>query len=336
MAVLGKSDVTRTASWLRSGLRAAEAVGRIETARDEPLATGFLIAGDQLGEQFAGQPIFLTVDYAFNEIAGRTADHVVFEGLYDDPTAAADVGIRDVLWSSQELHAAVCLLDGRPGAIDGLRAAPLRPTPGAEGYTRAWVVGYPKGLSLAMGLEDNEVIALEGPMMHYRTATEPGSGGSPVFNDYWEVVAIHVLGRVDKGYNAGTLLDVVLEEARDALRLKKFVASSDPAASPVTPGERRGTLSAFISYNSKTCSSPSVSTPRCRAAVCAAGGTSVTWRRATSSTPESKPASRSQTEYCCAARRTHSATARGWMPSWSLRSNGNGSFTKRPAAPSPS
>ncbi len=250
MAVLGKSDVTRTASWLRSGLRAAEAVGRIETARDEPLATGFLIAGDQLGEQFAGQPIFLTVDYAFNEIAGRTADHVVFEGLYDDPTAAADVGIRDVLWSSQELHAAVCLLDGRPGAIDGLRAAPLRPTPGAEGYTRAWVVGYPKGLSLAMGLEDNEVIALEGPMMHYRTATEPGSGGSPVFNDYWEVVAIHVLGRVDKGYNAGTLLDVVLEEARDALRLKKFVASSDPAASPVTPSERRGTLSAFISYNS--------------------------------------------------------------------------------------
>ncbi len=250
MAVLGKRDVVRTASWMRSGLRAARAVGRIETAGDEPLATGFLIAGDQVGEQFTSLPVFLTVDYAFTDYGSGGADHVVFEGLYDDPDAAAEVGIRDVLWSSEELHAAVCLLDSMPGDVDGLRAAASRPVLDAEVGTRAWVVGYPRGGSLSVGLEDNSVIGIEEPMIHYRTATEPGSGGSPVFNSYWEVMALHVLGQRDKAYNAGTLLDVVLDQASGALRLKRVPQQpEEPARAPAQP-RRRSTLSAFISYNS--------------------------------------------------------------------------------------
>ena len=30
--------------------------------------------------------------------------------------------------------------------------------------------------------------------LHYRTDTAPGSSGSPVFNDQWEVVALHHSG----------------------------------------------------------------------------------------------------------------------------------------------
>lgn len=250
MAVLGRRNVIRTASWMRKGLSAARSVGRIETQADQPLATGFLIAGDQIGDQFAGLPVFLTVDYALDDHGSGTAHHVVFEGLYDEPAATADVEIRDVLWSSEELHVAVCLLDALPGDVDGLRGAPSRPIPDAEGSSRAWVVGYPGGGSLAVSLDDNEVIAVNEPMLHYRTATEPGSGGSPVFNSYWEVTAVHVLSNLDEAYNAGTLFDVVLNQARSALRHKKVSAPAFEPAGPATAQRRPSTLSAFISYNS--------------------------------------------------------------------------------------
>lgn len=250
VAVLGKRDVVRTASWLRSGLRAARAVGRIESPSDAPLATGFLIAGDQIGEQFAGLPIFLTANYVFNDYGSGRGDHVVFEGLYDDPDASAEVSIRDVMWSSSELHVAVCLLDSMPGDLDGLRAAAAGPALDVEGGSRAWVVGYPGGGSLSFALQDNAVIAVDEPMIHYRTATEGGSGGSPVFNAYWEVMAVHVLGSHDEGSNAGTLLHVVLERAKDALRLKSVAQQPETRASSGASARRHSTLSAFISYNS--------------------------------------------------------------------------------------
>jgi endonuclease G len=42
-----------------------------------------------------------------------------------------------------------------------------------------------------VALRENRIVDLPGSFMHYETDTEPGSSGSPVFNDQWEVVALH-------------------------------------------------------------------------------------------------------------------------------------------------
>src|SRR5205814_4157357 len=56
------------------------------------------------------------------------------------------------------------------------------------------IIQHPKGDPKQIALRENEVLHLPGnedAFLHYQTDTHPGSSGSPVFNDNWEVVALH-------------------------------------------------------------------------------------------------------------------------------------------------
>jgi V8-like Glu-specific endopeptidase len=54
------------------------------------------------------------------------------------------------------------------------------------------VIGYPKGSPfIQLSLHDTLLLESEGRHAHYRSPTEPGSSGSPVFDDQWQVIALH-------------------------------------------------------------------------------------------------------------------------------------------------
>ena len=55
-------------------------------------------------------------------------------------------------------------------------------------------IGHPKGGSLSFSLHDNLLLDHEKPKIHYRSPTEGGSSGSPVFNDKWDLIGLHHLG----------------------------------------------------------------------------------------------------------------------------------------------
>ncbi len=56
------------------------------------------------------------------------------------------------------------------------------------------VVGHPMGRLKEIAVRDNALVQRLDDFLHYRTDTEPGNSGSPVFNDQWEVVALHHQG----------------------------------------------------------------------------------------------------------------------------------------------
>ncbi len=62
------------------------------------------------------------------------------------------------------------------------------------------IIQHPDGEHKQFAIRENEVIAVQQNFLHYRTDTNPGSSGSPVFNNQWQVVALHHSGvprRVD-------------------------------------------------------------------------------------------------------------------------------------------
>jgi endonuclease G len=67
------------------------------------------------------------------------------------------------------------------------------------------IVQHPNGGLKQIALRENEVVDIFDNFLHYLTDTEPGSSGSPCFNDQWELVALHHSG-VPKTDAAGRLL----------------------------------------------------------------------------------------------------------------------------------
>lgn len=67
------------------------------------------------------------------------------------------------------------------------------------------IIQHPNGEPKQLALRENQVIDELEQFLHYKTDTAPGSSGSPVFNDQWEVVALHHSG-VPKRDDQGRIL----------------------------------------------------------------------------------------------------------------------------------
>jgi DNA/RNA endonuclease G (NUC1)/V8-like Glu-specific endopeptidase len=70
------------------------------------------------------------------------------------------------------------------------------------------IIQHPNGEPKQLALRENQVTGMpEDRFLHYQTDTAPGSSGSPVFNDQWEVVALHHSG-VPRRNSEGKILTV--------------------------------------------------------------------------------------------------------------------------------
>jgi endonuclease G, mitochondrial len=121
------------------------------------------------------------------------------------------------------------------------------------------IIQHPGGEKKQVALRENRIVDLLDSFLHYETDTEPGSSGSPVFSDQWEVVALHhasvpapddteLGGIVNEGVRVSSLLRSIrarsLSPAEGALVEQLFPESAAPPAEGVSVVVERDEVSA--------------------------------------------------------------------------------------------
>lgn len=117
------------------------------------------------------------------------------------------------------------------------------------------IIQHPNGAPKAVAIRANQVTDVFDEFIHYSTDTEPGSSGSPVLSDGWEVVALHhagVPGPGGRGYvaNEGIRVSSImahLAALRDSLPAQqqgvlRQLLEQQPVLPAPGPGEEAVTL----------------------------------------------------------------------------------------------
>lgn len=218
-------------SWFLSlGAKRAKPVCILRSKKGSPLGSGFLIS-----------PRLLITNHHVleNELIAKAA--VAEFDFADDDQALAMTTTRyslapDPFWlysDTEKLDFAIVAIGGRvTGAVEikDLGYLPLsdRPDKHALGL-HANVIQHPLGRPRQVVVRENRLLARDQATercLHYSADTEEGSSGSPVFNDAWEVVALHHWGiphldtvtvngiEVPVTVNEGIRTSVIVEQLR--------------------------------------------------------------------------------------------------------------------------
>lgn len=182
--------------------RCVARVGREVGGRGD--GTGSLVWGRDIADRFGDQWLLMTNAHvistkAENEAAVAPDEAVVtFEAHpMDGENKRVGYRVKEVVWESDvdKLDCALVTLNAPVGDIgekDRCDIAPRLPVNNGQG--RVYIIGHPSGGSLSYSLQDNLLLDYDDSLMHYRTPTEGGSSGSPVYNASWRLVGLHHAG----------------------------------------------------------------------------------------------------------------------------------------------
>ncbi|MEV7062652.1 serine protease [Streptomyces collinus] len=205
--IIDLSNELQAWSFLPRGVRAGATVARITLRRDGrelPHGTGFLVSPRLMMTNHHVLPDESFARHCFAEFnaqvtADNLPDTVVRMELDPGSFFAADRRLDFAL------VAVAPTLDGPPpGEIFGWNRLSVQIGKLVLGE-KVNIIGHPSGRLKEIALRDNAVLVRLDDFVHYTTDTEPGNSGSPVFNDQWEVVALHHSG-VPKKDDQGRLL----------------------------------------------------------------------------------------------------------------------------------
>lgn len=187
--VIGTEDFLGV-SYLEAGVSAARAIGRVVIREDGRVAgfgTGSLVS----------PVLLLTNNHVLPkaEVAEQSKIEFSFQDGLDG---------RPLTPQSFELDPGRFFLtdDDLDFALVAVRATPAEL--GDFGFNRltedggetivgqfVTIVQHPGGKKKQVALRENRIVDVLDSFLHYEADTEPGSSGSPVFDDRWQVICLH-------------------------------------------------------------------------------------------------------------------------------------------------
>jgi endonuclease G len=177
--------------YLEGGVRAAAAVGRVNIRDDRGRLTGYGTGS------LVSPELLLTNHHVLPDAA--TAGFSVVEFDYQDgpdglprPVRAFGLDPDRFFAADEDLDFALVAVKAADGELAEFGFNRLIGTEGkAIVGDFVTIVQHPRGGKKQIALRENRIVDVLDRFLHYETDTEPGSSGSPVFNDQWEVVALH-------------------------------------------------------------------------------------------------------------------------------------------------
>jgi hypothetical protein len=210
---------------LEQVMRCARAVGRVmmqtETSSRQTIGSGFLLPGELASSRLKGEVLFLTNAHVVSDHYAHDAPASPGEAwaAFDAAPELGEFALDQLLWSSgpPEHDVSIFKLNRRGKSARRLEAVTdlIKIAEGLPHLKRkrgdktvantVYIIGYPLGGELSYSMRDNELIDHEnvygvepGPeprRIHYRTPTEKGNSGSPIFNARTlELIGIHHAG----------------------------------------------------------------------------------------------------------------------------------------------
>ena len=195
--VIGKSDLIGVV-YLELALAVSRSVSRIQirtvTGQTVGFGTGFMVS----------PRLLLTNNHVLSSAREASNSRVEFnfqEDLAGQPLGSVVFDLEPETFFLTDARLDYSLVAVAEGSLDG------GATLGQFGWNRLIeeqgkaivgehvnVVQHPNGEPKQLALRENQIVDELEDFLHYETDTAPGSSGSPVFNDQWEVVALHHSG----------------------------------------------------------------------------------------------------------------------------------------------
>lgn len=199
--ITGAKDTFLPVAFLELGTLAARSVCRVDINGD-PEGTGFLVSESLV---LTNNHVIPSVDaahgaaFVFNYQAG-------VDGGSLPSRKFSFTGEPGEFWTDPKMDWTVVRLQENPGSeFHWLKLASYIP----KGGSAANIIGHPQGRLKKISLYHNEIRDASESQISYSTDTEHGSSGSPVFDDQWQVIALHrggnESGNVNKGIPAAML-----------------------------------------------------------------------------------------------------------------------------------
>ena len=216
-AVLGEPNF-KSVWWLESALEAARSVARVKLAAGS--ATGFLITPD----------IFMTNHHVFEKEQDARSAKLQFNYrlLANGELAQRDEWQCDpdeLFKTNPGLDYTIVRVKQKEGKDAGDRWGSLDLRHGASVYNqqRVNIIQHPQGRFQEIAFRDNQVKDVQDDYIQYLTDTDYGTSGSPVFDDWFNVVALHNQRVPDPNdpfrwhRNQGFRVEAILADAGDLI-----------------------------------------------------------------------------------------------------------------------
>ena len=226
--------------FLIKGVRAARAIGQILV----PVTQGTRLGSGSM----VTSRLLMTNNHVLESQADAAAGKVRFDYYRREngdlgPTVEFALQPDRFFITNEDLDVTIVAVEDRNLQRQTIVSRGWHPLLGASGKAivgeRVNIIQHPEGKPQQIAIHDNKIVDVDGNWLRYETDTQGGSSGSPVFNDHWELAALH---------HAAVNLPGGQGKANEGARISQIVAwLQERFGNEAVTGDRRDLIAELLS-----------------------------------------------------------------------------------------